>query len=358
MSEQEPEHPLDGVWDELLGRREDCPDPKRIRQYLDGQLEDEDASTLKAHIESCGHCTAQLGRLYKSRKSVETAREELERVRARITRPVVPWRKVLRVAAALVFAIALGCSLPFAYDLYVNRPVRMFWKPLLTPAPDVVVGSAEVVTRDGLTRTDYLGVGDVQSLAAFSSLILDMTDREQEVNFRTSAEVGRLENLGKTAVIVGGPSVNPLALQALSAARGVDPTDTKGLKQGYRFVGAQGLEENTFLAHTTDSVPKAGWGIEDVATGELASCTDGASVALVVRMRLEGPDQPREILVVAGYMGPDTYVSARSLVTATEVLEALGRTFEREGYAEMVLDIRDGKATVHRFPTAANPRGR
>ena len=68
----------------------------------------------------------------------------------------------------------------------------------------------------------------------------------------------------------------------------------------------------------------------------------------------------RELLFVAGYETSGTLAAAKLLSKPNPVVTRFNQVFQRDGYAEMVLQIKHGsdEAVLYQFDGIENPRGK
>lgn len=323
---------------------EGCPSRRRLADYAEGDLPAAEAEAVAAHLAACPRCRDELERVregldYCAETQGEVVEDVLRRLGRRPRRRGV--RSALLIVGVLAVGLAGGCGLYRAVDHLLNAELRVFWQALATP--EIVVGNARVRTTDGQDRGDYIGLGDVESIAAVHNAVSNVGDEKGRIRLRTTAAIsGGLEDLGPSVCLLGGPAVNRLTLAALARARGVDANDPNALTAGFRFVAPPGSEANALMRICK---PGEGVGIEDVATGRLCpyDARTGRDCALVVRTRLG----ERQFLIIAGYMGPGGYAAARAVTRTGDVLTRIQETFQRTGHAEAVLAVGpDGKAVV------------
>ncbi len=322
----------------------ECPSDERIIDYVTQHRSVPGADAIEEHIAGCDRCKVVLGQ-YEAVRDVEESVARMRRAmpRSRLSRSMI--------AFALIIAggMLAGCGV-FVVRHMMSRDLREFWKPFIS-STSIVVGNARVTTIDNQVRNDYLGTGDALSVGAMWTILGDMASPPPQIHLYTSSELEAVgKKLDEPAVLIGGPTVNRFTLDALARARNVSPSDTTGLKQGFRFVTPKEIPENAFVRHTVNGAV----GIEDVASGELLAIGPTAhDFALVVAMNLDG----RPTVIVAGYGSIGTYQAIRAITRPTAALRQFHRTFAQHGYAEMLMRIDpDGEMHLAAFTKADNPR--
>jgi len=367
MADLPQDGPSDPFWSKLCASRSDCPEGGELWDYLERTLDETRAQQLAAHVAMCGHCAAELGRIYKSLKHRdEHAAASLADVLGRLkgtTAETIPVRALLWLqrhaalaAVCLLSVLLLGGCAVIVPDYYRQCQLRAAWREIASsPAVAVVAGDARVQI-EGEERRGYIGVGDALAMSSVVSLLSTAFDPRPQVRVVSSREVEAgpetLKDVG-AVIVIGGPVANPYCLSVLAALREVNPADVGALKRGFRFVGRAAIPRSAFVRGTAS--PDRG--IEDVETGELCPYDRAKNLdcALIVLARLNG----RLVLVIAGYEMAATRAAAEALTRWTPVLSELQAQFKKTGYAEMVVAVSgDGNATLYRFPTAQNPRGR
>jgi hypothetical protein len=238
----------------------------------------------------------------------------------------------------------------------VNRGFYAFWRPFVgNGRTTIVLGNARVVTLDGKTRDDYVGVGEARSLGFLQSVLASASDTgAARLDVLTSIEVtSGSRRIGDDVIFLGGPTVNRPMRDTLARIKGVRPGDRDGLNSGYRFVVPQGVPESALARVSEDGR----FGIEDVRTGELLGCGVRTDAALLVRARVKSGRGTRDVLICAGYGTQGGLGAIRALSTNSNVLAELRRRFEADGYAELVVRLdANGEVTVHDFETAADAK--
>ena len=380
MSQSEPRQEKDRAADTA------CHEPDVLWDYLEGKLTEQDAQRLADHAATCTRCASEIDRIrqanqyYRSHKHdmlaqvLGTRQPEpplVQEGEASATQSTSPARKggpskkpLLRHAAAaaacaLFGLLVFGCAI--IVPGYVNNlRVKGAWHAIASAeSVAIVVGNARVHV-EGEERSGYIGVGDALAMSSVASLLTTRFEPRPEVRVVSSSEVqtspGAIEDVG-AVILIGGPVANPSTRDVLGALREVDPADVDALKRGFRFVGREAIPRSAFVRGTAS--PR--WGLEDVASGELAAYSreKNQDCALVVR----GKIGKRHVLVIAGFEMMGTRAAAEALTRWTPALKQLQAQFEKTGYAEMVLAVSgDGKAEIYQFPkehpTVQNPRGR